>query len=427
MSIPPALIEPLSLKIAGIFELTEVDAVLKNTAGERLYNLAPRGLTDPETISAMLDRISAQGIEDAVLGQMLARRPEDAQFADLVGQAAPGARMVPATTEANVASLVQGLDAVRSRLDDPAIRAALSSSREGLRAIATNIDRLDAYKSLHECLHQLQVKQFSALRDAARHLPDPAQAAELRVFRNQLRNACLFAGEAANRLPDTELVRRTELLWIDDLAKAGDDFHKAIHDRNGEDARRALSRIARIMRKTPPRLNTLIFARATELPLDNLAKALEQVAAAGADGTVASALQALRLLIPAIHARVVEHKEWQDADELIAELDQLVERSSPRLIEEFAEAWMELKAAVLELTSHDPGAKWATELEADIRSVDDSLAAETADDRFLADFSVFRGNAQYNFLVVDSRLKTDCTELVKIGEPLNRILSELGA
>lgn len=427
MTIAPALIEPLSRKIARIFTLNDLNLILLKTTGDRLYDLVARGSPDPDTVSELVDRISARSIELAVFGEMLVQRPDDAELAALAEQAAPGVRRVPATTEANVASLVQGLDAVRAKLDDPAVRAALSSSKAELRVIASTIDSLDAYKALHECLHQLQAKQFRALREAARSLPDnPAQAAELRVFRNQLRNACLFAREAAAKLPDAPVVRRTELLWIEELEQAGDEFHKAIQDRNADAARRALNRIARIMRSTPPRLNMLIFAIATELPLENLARALEQVAT-GPDGPVSGALQALRLIIPAIRARVVEHKDWQEADVRIAELDQLVEHSSADLVDEFAEDWLELKAMVLELTAREPGAQWATDLEACVRAVDDSLATETVDAQFLDAFAAFRGEAQYRFLLVDSRLKADCTELVKIGEPLNRILSELGA
>lgn len=425
MTIPDPLIEPLGRKIARIFALPDIDAILRTTTGQRLYELAPRGLPDPETVIAVMDRVSASSSELAVLGQMLARHQGDAEFAAMVEQAAPGAGKLPATTEANVASLVQGLDAVRGHIGDPAVKAALSNSRTELRVIASAIDSLDAYKTLHECLHQLQAKQFRALREAARSLPDnPAQAAELRVFRNQLRNACLFAGQAAAKLPDTPVERGTEQLWIGDLDAAGNDFHKAIQDRDAEGARKALNRIGWIMRTTPARLNTLIFAIATKLPLENLAKALEQVVPA-ANGPVAAALTALRLIIPAIRARVVEHKDWQEADIRIAELDQLVERASPRLIEEFAADWLDLKAMVLELTAHEPGATWATELEGYVRAVDDSLAAEAVDAQFIDAFAVFRGDAQYRFLMVDARLKEDCSALVKIGDPLNRILSEL--
>ncbi|MRX51190.1 hypothetical protein GI374_12165 [Paracoccus sp. S-4012] len=428
MTIAAALIEPLSRKIARIFTLAELNLILLKTSGERLYDLVPRDKPDPATVSELVDRISARSMELAVLGEMLAQRPDDAEFAALVAEAAPGAQNVPRSTEANVSSLVQGLDAVRAKLEDPAVKGALTSSKTELLLISSTIDSLDAYKALHECLHQLQAKQFATLREAARNLGgDPAQAAELRVFRNQLRNACLFANQAVLKLPDTPVVRRTELLWIGELEAAGDEFHDAIQARDPDAARRALNRIARIMRNTPPRLNTQIFAMATELPLEKLAGALQDVIVPVVGGPTQGALQALRLIIPAIRARVVEHKDWQDADNVIADLDRLVELGSPRLIEEFAADWLELKAKVLELAARDAGAEWAEDLQGYVRDVDDRLAAEVADARFLDAFAVFRGDAQYHFLIVDSRLKADCSELVKIGEPLNRILSELGA
>ncbi len=426
MPIQAALIEPLSVEIARLFDPPDLERIMLRATGEGLYEVwVGRDLPDRKMCFELMQEISRRGVERNVLGEMLARRPADAAFSALVDQCCPEARAALPTTALQVDALMGGLQQVQAQLTDPQVRAALLGSGEKLKTISGTIDSLDAYKTLHECLHQLAQKQFRALRDAARTLPDnPQTALELRSYRNELRNACLSARNAVRKLPDAPVVRATEYMWIEDLEAAGDQFHQAIDERKGDVASSALRKIRRIMLTTPPRLNALIFASATQLPLDELTGALTQ-ATAGGGAAVAAALASLRTLIPAIHSRVVEHRSWQDADVRISEIDQLLEHPGDGVIEEFAADWLELKALVLGLTGLEPGADWAVRVERYAGQVDDNLARETVDAEFLDAFGAFRSDAQYHFLIVDSELKTDCEALVRIGEPLHRILAEL--
>lgn len=428
MSLPATLIEPLSDEVAQLFTTDDLKRIMLKSTGLGLFEeWVPDHLTGRERAFALLEAVSRQDAERLVLAEMLARRPAAAAFVALVDQACPEARAALPTTGRQMEAVISGLGAVQSRMDEAPVRDRLAQSRERLTMIVDTVDSLDAYKSLHECLHQIQIKQFRALNEAARSLPsDPRQAAELRVYCNQLRSACVLARNAVEQLPVAPIPRATELLWIDALDDAAAQMQDAIDATDPAAARSALRQIRWIIQNTPLRLNSLIFATANALPLDDLARALEDVAGAGGGDPIRTALRSLRLIIPTIRSEVVEHREWQEADLRITELDQLFERAGTDLIEEFASIWIELKAMVQELAARDPGAVWARRILSYLEDVDDALAREQADPTFEAIYSAFRGEAQIRFLTVDSKLKGDCSALLRISLPLHRILAELG-
>ena len=428
MTIPPKLIEPLSIAVARTFAIVELQGIMLKTTGEGLFEVwTGRNLPDRETALELLQKVSERDVELIVLVEMLARRPNDSELGRLVEQACPDARKRLPTTDEHVAQLISGLAAIRASLGDPAVKDAVNGSRAKLESIVATVDSLDVYKNLHECLHQLQAKQFHSLRAAARTMPDNReQARELREYRQQLRIACLFARGAVDKLPDIPLVRQTELLWIGDLEQAGDRFHDAIENKDAKAAQSALKDIRIVMRGTPPRLNDLIFSIATLLPLDELAKALGKIVEAGGGTAIEVGLRSLLLIIPTIRARVVDHKSWQAADIRISDLDQLIDHQPRDLVEEFADDWLELKGRVRALTALDPEAPWAKNIDTYAADVDQCLFKEVADDDLTDAFAAFRGDAQYRFLLVDSKLKSDCGSLVRISTPLHEILREVG-
>lgn len=423
--IPGPLIEPLGIAIGRLFPPENLDLVMLKTTGDGLFQWVPRVLSDRDTALELLKVVSERDMELIVLAELLARTPAGNALIPLIEEACPDVRQALPTTREQVARLITGIDAIRARLDEPAVRRALESSKAKLQEIVQTIDSLKTYKNLHECLHQLQVKQFQALRAAARKMPENReQARMLRDYRDQLRGACVTARGIAQELTDPPR-RQTEISWIDDLEQAGERFHAAIGQRDARAAQTALKDIRFVMRATPPRLNDLIAAIAKVLPLDELEKALGSIGEADGGDNIANALQALRLIVPTIRARVNEHKSWQAVDIRIADLDRLIEQQPRDLLEEFANDWLEVKSRVHALAVLDSGSAWARELEGYAGEVTDWLGEEKIEEAFEDAFANFRGDAQHRFLTVDSKLKSDCGELVKIGTPLRDMLAEI--
>ncbi len=167
MTISPDLMEPLSIQIARAVPTDDLERVMLKTTGEGLYeSWAGPGKPYRETAFELVQRLSERGVERIVLAELLARYPTEAALAAAIDRASPDARTaVPAATQ-QMAAVVTGLAAIKDRLQDPAVRDNLIKSGSQLRLIVETINSLDAYKSLHECLHQLQAKQYWVLKDA---------------------------------------------------------------------------------------------------------------------------------------------------------------------------------------------------------------------------------------------------------------------
>ncbi|MBB2671532.1 UNVERIFIED_ORG: hypothetical protein GGE44_001083 [Rhizobium esperanzae] len=423
--IPAQLIEPLGVAVGRLFPPAELDLVMLKTTGGGLYQWVARGLSDRETAVALITVVSQRDMELIVFAELIARLPPGSPEVQLVHLACPAVQQKLPSTRDHVQQLITGIDAMRAQLGDPVVREAADSSKAKLQSIVDTIDSLKIYKSLHECLHQLQVKQFQALRAAARKMPENREQTQvLKDYRDQLRGACVAARGNAEELDDPPR-KQTELSWIDDLEHAGERFHQAIEQRDARAAQTALKDIRLVMRATPPRLNDLIAAIAKVLPLDELERALARIAGAGGNGQITDALHALRLIIPTIRARVNEHRNWQAVDVRISDLDRLIEQQPHNLLEEFAIDWVEVKSRVDALALLDPTSGWAVQIQRYAGEVGDRLAGDKLDEAFEDAFGAFRGDAQHRFLTVDSKLKYDCGELVKIGVPLQHMLAEI--
>ena len=182
----------------------------------------------------------------------------------------------------------------------------------------------------------------------------------------------------------------------------------------------ALTDIHRLMATVPSRLNEQIVVAAEALPLGKLAEALAAVAGAtsGAPGTViGQARGALSLIDPALHARVSEHKCWQEIDNRIRYMDELVDHRGPDTLAEFTIYWPDLKRAVLDLAAFVPTAPWSRDTGLYAARLDDLLARDLLDDALLAAFANFRVKARFRFFAVDRTLKDECTALVAISAP----------
>lgn len=430
MPIDPAHFEALSRMIGDAFDPDEMDIVLRKTTGGGLFKVwAGPGKPMRDTIVEVLRKLSDRGIERAVLTEIAIRRRDQADLIAALGAACPAALEALPTTAAQVGTLLTGLTLAQASLADPAVRAALTASRAALQILSQTTGTLRIYKEIHDSLHQLQMKQFNDLRGAARTLgTDPAQEAELVDYQTRLDSACTEMRDWIGQLPDTGLARPLELAWLERLEAANRGLHQALADQTPAPAMVALTDIHRLMATVPSRLNEQIVVAAETLPLGTLADALNAVAGAtaGAPGDViGQARAALGLIDPALHARVGEHKSWQEIDNRIRYMDELADHRGPGMLAEFAIYWPDLKRSVLDLASFDPAAPWARDTNLYAGRLDDLLARDVLDDALLAAFANFRVKARFRFFAVDRTLKDDCSALVSISAPLNSIVAEL--
>ena len=426
MPLDSAAFDPLSTLIGDSFDPPELDTVLRQTTGAGLYKAwVAQGKPVRDTVLDLLKKLSDRGVERVVLAAIAARRPADAALIAAIASACPAALEQIPSTEAQVGSLLTGLAAIRARLGDASVRAALSTSASALRTVADTVNTLNIYKNIHDTLHQFQFSETQDLRHAARSFAtDETQSAVLVQYQGQLQIMAMTARTWIEQLPQTSQLRQMELSWLTQMEGADQRLNAALTDRETTPAQIALTDIHRLMSIVPSRLNEQIVVAAEALPLGDLAAALAGLSTALTDD-IAKAQASLSLVRPTLDARVAEHKSWQEIDNKIRYLDELLDHSGPDALAEFTIYWPDLKQHVLDLAAFDTTAPWARDTKIYSDRLDDLLARDLLDAPLIASFANVSVKARLRFLMVDKTLKSDCGQLATLSAPLQAIVTEL--
>jgi hypothetical protein len=424
-------IKPLANAIGDTFDMPELDGIVLRSTGARLFKeWVPQNDTHRVTAYKLLLRLEDDGRVRLFLANVLASARTNTALRELIAEACPAALKTEVEVKEQIPAVVAGLEAARAKLPDPAVKEALAASRDSLEIVVQNIDILESYKNLHDCLHLLQMKPLASLRSIAKGLAkDPSHAGELRDYLEQLKMSCAKARDWTDRLPDSRTVRGLEIFWIDALEAAADKYDSALEAEpsNFGAIIAALNEVRQVIRTEPFRLNRQIYITAKELPLENLTDALRKISEAL--GTrypeLITAYGRMRDLRATLLGRVVLHKMWQDADNKVWTLEETFEYGADEAREDFIFAWPDAKESILALAAREPKAKWSQKMQERTVSLDDELAREAPSKELVGAFDAYRRDARFHFFRVDADLRSDCAALARIGAPLRRILGDL--
>jgi hypothetical protein len=383
---------------------------------------------------ALNNKLSKPLMEKVVAGNPQCAALCAAYLEDLAKGERPTPDLPGVTTDDRVNTAVAGLDAVNLQPKD--IQAALATG-DGLTAVTSQIDVLATYKNLHDGLQSFQygIGSFQSLMIAGRDMgADLNQVRVLRKFLNQLRLFCASAGDKVTVLPAGPALRDIEQSWLDDLGQAATKLQGAIPN-TPADAYDALLDVRTVLRVVPSRLNQQIFVTAKNLPFGMLATGLETIAGKlPADEpsvpSINAAHDAIKVLSSTIYARVVEHKLWQDVDNKLTSLTDMIEplegggAADKSLPFQFSPLWRNLEMKVQVLADLDPRGAWRSTLAGYSTDVNDQLSRETVDTAFILAFEAYRDEAQQRFVQVDLALKTECASIVRVSTPLHKIIGD---
>jgi hypothetical protein len=441
VTVPPEMFEDVANTLGDCLAYADFDVLLYMLTGDRAINaLANRDWPPRRVAREVLDYIEREGLTERFLHRVLARRPGDEPLHQLLLRVAPRLAASPGDARQTVEAVVTGLDLACDRLDDPAIRQAIDVSRATIASLAVDVEALRAYKELHDSLHQIQVRRFADLRRAARAMADPDQIGRLREFLDQIRTPIADAGLALDAISDTGVERATERQWVERLSQFWDRLQDAVDRTDRSLAAMSLAGITNLLAIEPPRINRLIFLAATRLPLNVVADALVAIDdAAGGEPALAATADQLRQLRGGLVIRVATHNLWQQADDGLVALDQMLGQSPATALEDFMLGWDQSRRDVATLINAEPDATWAQKATRYAAAVEDRLAKvepmvgaatdptvlAVARDELAACFAVFAAEARFQFFAVDRALLRDCKQLLRIGDPLRRILERL--
>ncbi|MDA9393097.1 hypothetical protein WN73_21510 [Bradyrhizobium sp. CCBAU 45394] len=433
------MVDGVARGIGDVFDFPQLDAIIYRCTGEHRINGWTNDRLPRWTIARnCIDGAEKQGLIVLFLAYVLSALPPSGTLYLLIIQAMPQAKDALPEVKSQVEEVRAGLERTRSLLNDPAARATIEQSRQTLTNLGTGISLLDGYKGLHDCLHSLQVKQISLLiASSTKIASDSLQHNALREYKDQVRTQVQCARDVIDKLPDDAALRSVETKWIDELDTASRFLQKSLDDRNPNAARIGIIRMSRVLQFQPPRLNDLIVAAATELPLQKLSVALGNLAAAVTQGAsdLTNAEAALSRLDQAVRGRVAEHDLWQEIDKQIWVIEQLFS-DTVDTTDAFMVAWPDLKTPLRTMADLSPAADWSRNVKEYSDRIDVELlrlqspnaVVPIGTTRTAGLFDLFaslRSESRLRFFVVDQQLRRDCESLVAIGAPVKGILEML--
>ena len=433
MSLSPTQLERLSEIVVTNFDDkgSELDQVVRWNLGAGLFvDYAAPGFPFRTVVAQLLAKTEQRGSTVKLFEGVIRFRPT---VKDAVAHILPEVVIAPPEMAKQIADVLEGVRGVQARLDIPAVREPILHSYDDLKRVVVDLDLLTRYKTLHDCLHNLQIKHFRLVTSAAKRLQeDPLASDTLGEYLYQLRIQASNARTAAQGLPNTPGERDVELGWVDTLDSIIDNLHSALLVNDDKAAIKVVYLLKAILRRQPADLDHLLVITARRLPLSRLVDTLKNVAAAPISGDAApldltSAILALQRLIPDQMGLIAEHTAWQQVAKDLWQADESLHLGSPDSLEEFQYIWESICNKTLAIIRSNPTVAWAVSLEQQISGFDKAFplpATPPVPEPVKSRFGLLQRDALFQFFIVDRSLHGQCTEIIKLGEPLQHLLEE---
>ena len=190
------------------------------------------------------------------------------------------------------------------------------------RRVASQTKVLAGYKSLHDGLHNLQLRQGSieaaAATFTAQTIMSKLLSREVINLREHARRAQAQAADLPNRV--------RENAWIDDLELIAAEIDESLHAKDATRMGRAVASLRGVIQETY-RIDGQMATAAADLPLADLIDALQEIAGrlggSSASGEAAAprvrtACDALIVIRPQLDGLVAEHSTWQGLNKDLA-------------------------------------------------------------------------------------------------------------
>ena len=307
--------------------------------------------------------------------------------------------------------------------EDSAVREALLEYRVRIENIIERIERVVAFKAVHDHLHNIQLRCYDRIvSDAPRLATDDTVADSLDAYAYDL----LTTVEELRKLDEDPIFTSSRLTWINTLQRAYETLAEAVKTRDVVKIKQAASLIDRVLATEPARIDARLFESAQALELQAVCEAVafvyERGASDGMDAEKIAPLKEARDVLDQLDENLAvlvrSHNLWQEVDVVIRRIDTNIATDTFEL----TDSWPELRRNVDALSATT--AEWAKRLREDESAVDAAIASNDQKAMVRA-FRRFRQKAVTRFFQHDRDLKTQCGELSEVGKPLAHIVEAL--
>ncbi len=327
------------------------------------------------------------------------------------------AKIVPAQQGDDVSSARSGLQVLQNLIAEvPEVAEAVTRTREVIENTYRQIDKLEAFKSIHDALHTIELECLRPLRASG-------QAARIRPFKIR------FSAEMRRIQDCLQADRLNPVLQADvleSLELADEALKKAVSEPGEESFEKAVSELDLLLTGLQPRLDAGIADAAAELDLDRLVDLMtavrEKLPADSAEDArlepFVKAIDALWRLREELGRQTREHTQLQRLDSKLRTVCVAEAAGS-----EISSEWSRIKRVRTGLKP--PYSRPLEAASEDLTAIEEEIEAALAgsDSRSAMDLlgEYFRGVASV-FRDVDTGLKDFCLRLSEVSRPLETVL-----
>lgn len=319
------------------------------------------------------------------------------------------------------------------------VRDAVRRYRNDFMTARRDIDILGDYKDLHDQLHNLHYQCYSPILGKLRYATVPAGTALPEEWRS---DDTLLERSEMDLLSILETLRAVvkrdsfpayDTSWLLHLEQAHEALKEAIRSLDIGALKRVRRYLERVLNIQPANLNKELEFTARKLDLPRLVRDMTELRDTLArlslgDKTLtqfAGGVEALTRLDEGLQLLLSQHVAWQMIDTYLRTLlDSGLEARLEREAELVAEDWRDLIRDKVETLTRDRLDDLSKRLREQAVTVEEALARKKATDLERA-LDLYRGYVGRLFYNVDVDLKRSCSELRKVGEPLEAILAVL--
>jgi hypothetical protein len=311
----------------------------------------------------------------------------------------------------------------------PEVRAAVASFSADFEASTSQVDVMGDYKDLHDLLHQTQFHCYAPILREATRFPDETSLELLEDYERTLRDILVQLGNVSQRsdLRGHKSIAEVDVTFIQEIQQANNDLKAALENLDPELLKKCIWRLKRILTKVPVVIDTRLNAAARTLRLSTLVRALADIQHDLNEIKIDPAkvekfnegFSMLQNMDQRLSILLSDHEKWQSIDIELRRIDSLIEQD----LSELEMSWDDLKAqsSPLFLNSTET---WAVSILGYANQLDQFLATNNPA-KIRQAFRNFRHESASHFFQVDITLKSLCSELRQIGEPLTAIVRSL--
>ena len=324
----------------------------------------------------------------------------------------------------------RGLSALGRLINDSGVRTKVAIYSEQFQQVSAQIDRLQAYKEVHDQLHQLYLHTYIGLKVDINRISSGKSSLGEPLTEEQMLAYAWSARQIGNNLQvvfKQGIIPGYQLAWVDELVEVSDELLRGLDQHDFEKVKYAFRHLRRILSIYPSRFNQKLVEAVENLTQMHVGGMMsdirDQLVALPVDSVLRvmfeNGVAAITDIGVQLQALVQEHDTWQTIDKTLQAVEVVLSNDPIELEEQWENIVKSVAALCVDRQEH-----WAVEIFFHMDRLDQALK-DGEYTKLEARYTGFRRIISLRFYDIDRTIKDFCARLAHLGQPLGNLQQRL--